>query len=438
MAVKITGLTTKELREERAKIVVNAQKFHAENESSWDDQKDAQFKAMLSDASDLKAAIERREQLSSLQSEVTGQRLVDDPMERPGHRNSDEKATVMMRRGSDRNGNPLYVEEKAGIRGTAAYRDAFTKYLQVGMNGLSPEIRGALQSDDNAQAGYLLTSEQLAAGILKEVDDEVFVRRYARVHTVPEASSLGIRKRTARMSSFAFGQELQVATADTSLAYGKKVLTPHHMTGQILVSRDIARRASVLLSEINYEMGRNAGEVMEDKYFTGSGAQEPLGVFTASTDGISTNRDVVTGSGTSITADGLINAKYAMKASYRNRTGVGAPRWLFHRDGIKIVAKLKDATNQYLWQPGLQEGQPDRLLNMPIDESERAPNTFTSGKYVGLLACWQFYEIADALDMEMQVLYELYAASNQIAYVGRLKTDGMPTLEEAFVRLKCD
>lgn len=159
-------------------------------------------------------------------------------------------------------------------------------------------------------------------------------------------------------------------------------------------------------------------------------------MFTASNDGISTGRDVNTGSTTSITADGLLNAKYALKSQYRNEV-LGPVRWLFHRDAIKIIAKLKDSTNQYLWQPGLQSGQPDRLLNFPVDESERCPNTFTDGNYVGLLANWQFYEIADALDMEMQVLYERYADSNQIAYIGRLKTDGMPTIEEAFVRVKC-
>lgn len=438
MAVNIAGKSTKQLREERANLVVNAQKFHAENEASWDSSKDTQWQAMISDASDLKAAIDRREELSKLHSDVTGERLMDDPMDRPGKKKSEENATVMMRRGTDKAGNPIYVEEKAGSRGTKAYNDAFSRFASVGLNNLTLEERAALQSDDNEQAGYLLMPEQFAAGILKEVDDQVFVRRYAKVHTVPEATSLGIRKRTARLNSFAFGQELQIATADTALKYGKKVLTPHHLTGQILLSRDLARRSSVVMGEITYELGRNAGEVMEDKYFTGTGAQEPLGVFTASTDGISTSRDSVTGSGTSITADGLINAKYALKAAYRNRTGSRAPRWLFHRDAIKIVAKLKDTTNQYLWQPGLQEGQPDRLLNIPIDESERAPATFTSGLYVGLLACWEYYEIADALDMEMQVLYELYSQTNQVAYIGRLKTDGMPTLEEAFVRLKCD
>jgi HK97 family phage major capsid protein len=309
--------------------------------------------------------------------------------------------------------------------------------LSAGIQGLNPDLRGALQSDSSSQAGFLLASEQMAAGILKGVDDLLFIRRHARVHTVLEAGSLGIRKRNAKANTFGWTSELALSTDDSTLSYSKKVLTPHHLTGVIKISRDLARRSmGGIVSEVTYEMSRDAGEKMEDAYLSGSGSQQPLGVFTASTDGISTDRDVATGSATSITADGLIDAKYKLKSQYRNET-LDAVRWLFHRDAIKIVAKLKDSQNQYLWQPGLQAGQPDRLLNLPLDESERVPNTFTNGLYCGLLANWRYYEIADSLDMEMQVLTELYAATNQIGYVGRLKTDGMPTLEEAFVRLKC-
>jgi hypothetical protein len=38
--------------------------------------------------------------------------------------------------------------------------------------------------------------------------------------------------------------------------------------------------------------------------------------------------------------------------------------------------------------------------------------------------------------MRIQRLVELYAESNQIGFIGRLETDGMPVLEEAFVRVK--
>jgi HK97 family phage major capsid protein len=432
MAYDPKGKSTKQLYEDRANLHADAKAYHAENESAWTKEHDEKLNAMISDVSDITASIKRRESLAELESAQASKIGQDDPMVKLG-RNSDEQREKVSIRMFSRDGKPHYEMVDCGPRGTANYRKAFTQYLATGQR----EQMAALQSDSPTQAGYLLASEQLAAGILKDVDDLVFVRRYAKIHTVMEAGSLGIRKRTARMSSFDWSQELTISTEDSALAYGKRSLTPHHLTGMIKVSRDLVRRSmGGVEAEVRYEMARNAAEEMEDGYLTGTGAQQPLGVFTASTDGISTNRDVNTGSTTSITADGLLNAKYALKSQYRNEV-LGAVRWLFHRDAIKIIAKLKDTTNQYLWQPGLQSGQPDRLLNLPVDESERVPNTFTDGNYVGLLANWQFYEIADALDMEMQVLYERYADSNQIGYIGRLKTDGMPTIEEAFVRVKC-
>ena len=67
--------------------------------------------------------------------------------------------------------------------------------------------------------------------------------------------------------------------------------------------------------------------------------------------------------------------------------------------------------------------------------SEFAPNTLTTGLYVGLLGDFSNYWIADAMDMQVQVLKELYAETNQTGYIGRLETDGMPVLAEAFARV---
>lgn len=433
------GKSNRQLNEERVKIVADARAFLEANESNWGKEQEEQYGKMLSDASDITAAIKRREQVSKLEEEKTQIRGDIEKPERKGE--TPPIQTVSIRSGIDGNGRPIYHEVPVSVRGSDEYRKAFNQALMGSraaegkLRDLAAEQFAALQSDDMEQAGYLLMPEQMAAGILKDVDDLVFIRRYAKIHTVTEAGSLGIRKRTARANTFNWSSELTVSTADTALKYGKKVLTPEHLTGQIEVSRDLLRRsAGTAESEVRYELARNAAEKMEDGYLTGSGTQQPLGVFTASSDGISTSRDVQTGSTTSITADGLLDAKYKLKAQYRNGS-LGAVRWFFHRDAIKIISKLKDAENRYYWQQGLIAGQPDTLLNYPVDESERAPNTFTTGQYVGLLANWNYYEIADSLDMEIQVLVELLARTNQIAYIGRMKTDGMPTVEEAFVRL---
>lgn len=430
MAYDPKGKSNKELYEARASIVKEARSYLEANEGNFTKECEERYNTMLSDASDIAAVLKRRESLASLES-AKEERLQAD-LENPQKKGAQAKPQVTIRAGATKKGEPIYRTVDAGVRGSEDYQRA----IEAAMTGkASVEQLAALQSDDNEQAGYLVASEQMAAGILKDVDDFLFIRQYAKIHTVQEAGSLGIRKRTARMSTFNWSSELQVSNEDTALKYGKKVLTPHHMTGMIKVSRDLLRRSMAgVVAEVSYEMSRNAGEKMEDGYLLGNGAQQPLGVFTPSNDGISTSRDVQTGSSTSITADGLIDAKYKLKSQYR-RGQKGAVRWLFHRDGIKIVSKLKDSQNNYMWLPGLREDEPDRLLGFPVDESERSPNTFTTGQYVGLLANWNFYEIADALDMEIQVLQELYAATNQVGYIGRLKTDGMPTVEEAFVRL---
>jgi len=219
-----------------------------------------------------------------------------------------------------------------------------------------------------------------------------------------------------------------------ALKFGKRSLTPHPMTGEIVVSRDLMNMA-VMSPEmiVQEEMARNAGEVMEDAYLLGHGASQPLGLFVASDDGIPTSRDVSTDNTSSaITADGLKNCYWSLKAGHRQNA-----RWMFHRDAMKMISKLKHGDGHYMLQVGLaQDGGFDRLLGLPVAESERVPNTFTSGLYVGLLGDFRHYTIVDGLDMDMQRLDELHARTNQVGFIGRLKTDGAPTLSEAFARVK--
>ena len=67
--------------------------------------------------------------------------------------------------------------------------------------------------------------------------------------------------------------------------------------------------------------------------------------------------------------------------------------------------------------------------------SEYAPSTFTTGLYVGIIGDFQWYWIAESLRFELQRLDELYAATNQVGFIGRLEADGMPVLAEAFTRV---
>lgn len=332
-----------------------------------------------------------------------------------------------------------------GRRSTKEYRAAFEKYLRSGradgLNLDSPERRAQepdehrdLSADADIEGGYLLAPMQMAAGLIKNVDDAVVVRQYATVIQLRNSQNLGIPSMENDASDAEWTTEIKTGSADTALNFGRRELNPTPVAKRIKVSRKLLRQAVMGIEAlVNQRLGYKFGITEEKAFLTGTGANQPLGLFTASADGISTSRDVLTGSATNFTADGLIDAKFGLKAAYWNRPST---RWVFHRTGLQLIRKLKDTTNQYLWQPGLSAGEPDRILDIPYVLSEYVPNTFTTGLYVGLLGDLSYYYIAESLALEIQRLVELYAETNQIGFIGRMELDGMPVLGEAFVRLK--
>jgi len=329
-------------------------------------------------------------------------------------------------------GKRIEEERKSEDNGVKELRAKFSKCLREWDSGSIAEYR-ALQQDSPTQASYLVAPQQFVGEIIQSKDDALFMRRMARKFRLTSAQSMGFPKRTTRMSTFAWGTEIQAPTADSALAFGKREFIPKPGTGGILVSKTLTRNSAIdIQTYIRAEMGYNFAINEEQALLTGSGAGQPLGVFTQSDDGISTSRDVSTGNTVSeIKTDGLLEAKFSIKAPYWPRL-----EWIFHRAGVKQIAKLKDSDGQYIWQQSLLAGQPDRLLGFPVNMSEYAPSTFTTGLLVGILGDFNYYWIVDSLAMEMQALMELYALTNQIFYIAREEMDGMPVLEEAFARVK--
>lgn len=340
-------------------------------------------------------------------------------------------------------GNPIEpTDAKAkkpsgGIRATAEYNEAFNRFISTGNPGqVSPEIRNSLTSDSDTAGGYLVAGEEFSNRIIEIVDNQVFMRGMATVTTLTSAQSLGIPARTTDVADDDWTSELATGTEDTSLVFGKREFKPHPMAKRIKISKKLLRLNPAVADLVAKRLGYKKGITEEKTFLIGTGAEQPLGVFTPSINGIDTSRDVVTGSTTGFLttngADCLIDMLYTLKGQYQMKSTFG-----FHRTTVQAIRKLKDQYGQYLWQPGIVPGQPDRILNRPFFMSEYIPNTYTTGQYIGIVGDFSNYEIVDALDMQLQVLMELYAETNQVGYILRAETDGMPTLAEAFVRLKC-
>jgi HK97 family phage major capsid protein len=320
----------------------------------------------------------------------------------------------------------------------APKRAAFNRYLRGGLGSLGDAERRDLQMDADTQGGFLVPPQEFAAALIQAVDDQVWIRQFATIETVTQAESLGLASLDADPADADWTSEVAVGGTDSSMKFGKRELRPHPLAKLIKISNKLIRASKLSIeAKVLERLAYKFGIAAEKGYLLGTGAGQPLGVFIATADGISTARDVSTGnSTTAILAPGLIEAKYKLKGNYWARLN-----WIFHRDALKGIMKLTDTNGQYLWvtaglaQRGLAEGQPDTLLGAPTRLSEYAPNTFTTGKYVGIVGDFSKYGIVDALTLQFQRLIELFAGTNQVGYIGRLETDGMPLLEEAFVRV---
>ena len=304
---------------------------------------------------------------------------------------------------------------------------AFMKYL---IHNDSTELR-AMSAGTVGEGGYLVP-EVLANKIITGINNMMFMKNICSVDKVVGATSLGIPYVSADASDAEWTAEIVAATADDTLALLKRSLTPHQLCKLIKVSQKLIQLSpkaeQLVIDRISYKMAA----AQENGFLNGTGTTMPIGVFYASASGINTDRDVATdNAATAFSADGLINAMYSVAGQYRK-----AGSWVMHRDAVKMASKLKDGEGRYLWSPSLAAGKPDTLLGSNLYESEYAPNTFTTGLYVGVFGDFKQYQIVESLEMSIQRLNELYAATNQVGFIPRVHVDGQPVLPAAFARVK--
>lgn len=319
------------------------------------------------------------------------------------------------------------VGSKEFERSSDEYQTLFADYLRTGREHLGMQVG----KDD--QGGYL-APPAFMADLIKFLDNSVFMRQLCTTIAMPGVVNLGIPSWDTDPGDADWTAEVPASdiSEDTSARIGKRELMPHLLTKLVKLSKKlIASSAIPMPSLLTDRLGYKFAITEEQAFLTGTGAQRPLGVFVASSNGISTSRDTTAASTTAFTADELIDTLYALKEAYQR-----SATWIVHRDTVKRARKLKDGNSQYLWAPGLAGGQPSTILDRPYVTSEYAPNTFTTGLYVAIVGDFSKYYIVDSMGLEVQSLAELFALKNQVGYLGRKETDGMPVLEEAFSRLK--
>lgn len=395
-----------ELRKRYGELAVELRSHLDEHEKNWTAESETRYSAINAELDKTQDAIEREVRMEKSEALAN---------EHPGGHRPNADAPV----------------DEADAARALAQRKELRDFLR-GSRGGDYESR-ALQVDLDESGGYTVPEQEFVPQLIKAIDNLTFVRQRATVlPPITSAQSIGMPSLDADPADGDWTGEITAVTFDTTMDFGKRELHPRPIFKGIKVSETLLRLSPLGIEQLVRDRFAYKFAVTEEQAFlTGTGANQPLGLFTASANGIPTTRDVSTGNTTTaITVDGLIEAQYSVKEGYQRNA-----EWIFSRTAVKNIRKLKDGDGQYIWAPGLAGGQPATILDKPFHMSEYAPSTFTTGLYVGLYGDLKYYWIADALTLTLKRLNELYALTNQIGFIARLETDGLPVLGEAFARV---
>lgn len=347
-----------------------------------------------------------------------------------------------------------FAEKEAEVRKlsqeiAAEEREALIKGFSTELPKTEGESRGEVSDKMKEFRNYLLNGEkrdisvgsgggalspqEFVAEIIKGVENDSPLYGLVRKFPLSEAKSLGAPYEAADASDASWTAEVPVSdiTADATLAYSLRELSPNTLVKLIKISDKLVKVSALPIEQIVKEkITEKLVAAFENGITVGTGSGQPLGVFTASANGVPTSRDVTT-DGATLTSDDLIKTKMSLKPAYRRKA-----RWVMSTDILTDCLLLKDKNDQYLWRPGLRDGDPDTLLGLPVIESAYAPSTKTSGSYIAVLGDFSYYWWAYVDGIEIKNLVELFALKNQLGFKGTAYADGAPVLAEAFSRVK--
>lgn len=305
-------------------------------------------------------------------------------------------------------------------RGSDEYKQAF--WNMVRSRGSHLTVQNALQIGVDSEGGYLCPDEYEHT-LVQALEEENVLRSLC---TIIRTESGDRKIPVVASHGTASWVEEEGAIPESDDVFGQISIGAHKVATMIKVSDELLQDSVFdVAGYIASEFARRIGSAEEEAFIGGDGSAKPMGLLHASG---GAGVGVTAAGAAAITADELIDLVHSVKSVYRKKAV-----FLLNDGTIKAIRKLKDGNGQYLWQPGLKEGQPDMLLNHRLVTSAYMPE-IAAGSKAALFGDFKSYWIADRQGRSFQRLNELYAATGQVGFRATQRVDGRLVLSEA---MKC-
>lgn len=289
-----------------------------------------------------------------------------------------------------------YPQRDASAVDYGVYRKGFAKYMRRGIDALDLDERKAMTVGVDPEGGYLAPSE-LAREIIRVESDNSVIRDIARV--LPAGA--GDVEFPASLTRPAVGWvgETQSRTATETPLLGMKTFTSKELYCMPEATQKLVDDSVFDIEQfLGEEIGLAIAEEEDTQFVAGDGVLTPRGFTTyptaavadsAGTRPFGTIEHIATGVAGNWPAtdaaiyDKLVDVVAALRPRYR-----GNAAWVMPTAAIARLRKMKDGQSNPIWQPGMAEGQPDRLLGYPVREAEQMP-AVAANSYSVAFADWR-------------------------------------------------
>lgn len=334
-------------------------------------------------------------------------------------------------------GEGIYDPHISKVIGTDDYHKAFRAYMRTPIGG---QVEGAairtLQEGADASGGFLVPEDFMAKIVAKEPTP---TRVYGRVtHLTTSRDALVMPKLnysaddlyTSGMRVSWTGEVPASSTAMrvTDPVWGQARIPVYTAMMSIPITNDMIEDSAFPL--VDYVSGKFAETVdllRDNMILNGTGQGQPAGILLNPGGDANQPKVVLSGSAGTIGTDGtsIIKTAMSLPEQYDDNSV-----WVMNKTNTgNAVAQLKDAQGRFLWGLGYQESglsvdfKSRPLAGYPVIFSGFMPNIGATA-FPMIFGDLTGYYMVNRIGFSVQILRELYAETNQILILGRIRFGG--------------
>lgn len=335
---------------------------------------------------------------------------------------------------------PPHAKERSVAHEESEHKTAFLRYLTKGADSdLAAVETKAMSVISDPDGGYAVPTE-LSERIITRQYDSTPMRQLATVMSIT-SDAIEILRATDDADAQWVG-ELDSRDDTEPGTFGRVRIAAHELHAQPKATQKLLDDASLNVEEwiVNTIAGKFARKE-NAAFITGDGVSNPRGITTYSTAATADDsrawgvfEHVATGASgafaSSDPADALITLQNKLRAGYLPKAA-----WLMPRAVQAAIRKFKEATTDaYIWQPGLQAGQPANLLGFPVYLGEDMPAMAANSLSVAFGNFAEGYTIVDRIGL--RILRDPYTAAPFVKFRCSKRIGGDVTNFEAVKFLK--